>query len=150
MTGPRMPFWMLIWHAAMDGDIIGTMNGLTRSEPFVVRHDLAQGHLADTAAAGVDDHGDVVAVVVADLEARRVDRLARRGHGQLGEARHAPRLLEVHPVLRLEALDLGRDAHLEVGRVELLDRRDARTRPRRGCSSTSRRRCRWGSRPPAR
>src|SRR3990170_3744919 len=35
MTGPRIPFWMLTWQAAMDGDIIGTMKGLTRSGPFV-------------------------------------------------------------------------------------------------------------------
>ena len=34
MTGPRVPFWMLIWQAAIEGDIIGTMNGLTRSAPF--------------------------------------------------------------------------------------------------------------------
>ena len=34
MTGPRMPFWMLIWAAAIDGDIIGTMNGLTRAAPW--------------------------------------------------------------------------------------------------------------------
>ena len=37
MTGPRMPFWMLIWAAAIDGDIIGTMNGLTRADPRLVR-----------------------------------------------------------------------------------------------------------------
>ncbi len=37
MTGPRMPFWMLTWQAAIDGDIIGSMNGLTRLAPFVVR-----------------------------------------------------------------------------------------------------------------
>ena len=36
MTGPVIPFWMLIWQAAIDGDIIGTMNGLTRSGPFVM------------------------------------------------------------------------------------------------------------------
>ncbi len=28
-----MPFWMLTWQAAMDGDIIGTMNGLTLFGP---------------------------------------------------------------------------------------------------------------------
>ena len=32
-TGPRVPFWMLIWHAAIDGESIGTMNGLTRVGP---------------------------------------------------------------------------------------------------------------------
>ncbi len=37
MTGPRIPFWMLIWQAAMEGDIIGTMNGLTRAGPFASR-----------------------------------------------------------------------------------------------------------------
>ena len=36
MTGPVIPFWMLIWQAAIDGDIIGTMKGLTRSGPFVM------------------------------------------------------------------------------------------------------------------
>ena len=36
MTGPVIPFWMLIWQAAIDGDIIGTVNGLTRSGPFVI------------------------------------------------------------------------------------------------------------------
>ncbi len=48
ITGPRIPFWMLIWHAAIDGDIIGTMNGLTRSGPFAV-----QRHLADRRPPGV-------------------------------------------------------------------------------------------------
>ena len=32
-TGPRRPFWMLTWQAAMDGESIGTMNGLTRCGP---------------------------------------------------------------------------------------------------------------------
>ena len=33
MTGPRRPFWMLIWQAAIEGESIGTMNGLTRLPP---------------------------------------------------------------------------------------------------------------------
>ena len=35
MTGPRMPFWMLTWQAAIEGDSIGTMNGETRGPPLV-------------------------------------------------------------------------------------------------------------------
>ena len=83
-------------------------------------------HLLEPAAAGVDDDRDVVAVVVADLEPGVVDRLSRRRDRELREAAHAPRLLEVHPVLRVEALDLGRDADLQVGGVERGDGRDAR------------------------
>src|SRR5690606_34900266 len=78
------------------------------------------------AAAGIDDHGDVVAVVIADLEPRVVDCLARGGHRELGEAAHAPRLLEVDPVPRAEALHLGRDANLLTGGVERRDGRYAR------------------------
>ena len=142
MTGPVIPFWMLIWHAAIDGDIIGTVNGLTRSGPFVISVTSPRRHLLQSAATGVHDHGHVVAVVLPDCQAGVIDRLARGGDRQLAESAHPPRLLEVDPVARIEVLHLGRDAHVEVARVELGDRRDPGDAARSGSARTSRRHCR--------
>ncbi len=60
--------------------------------------------------------------MIADVELGVIDRLASRGDRELGEAAHAPCLLEVRPVRRVKALHLRRDAHLELGGVELRDR----------------------------
>ena len=51
-----------------------------------------------------------------------VDRFLGRGHREVDEAAHAPRHLAVHGERRVEVLDLGGDAHVEAGRVEVRDR----------------------------
>ena len=56
ITGPCRPFWMLTWQAAMEGESIGTMNGLTRLPPCSRKTRSPERHVADAAAAGVDDH----------------------------------------------------------------------------------------------
>ena len=62
---------MLIWQAAIDGrehrhhERADPLAALLEEDP------LAERHVADPAAAGVDHHRDVVAVGVGDLEARR-------------------------------------------------------------------------------
>ncbi len=47
------------------------------------------------------------------------------GHGEVDEAAHPARHLAVHDGRRVEVLDLGRDAHVEAGRVEAGDGADA-------------------------
>ena len=86
---------------------------------------LAVGHVADAATAGIDDDRDLVAVGVGDLEARVGDRLSGGSDGDLAESAHAPRLLEVHPGRRIEALDLRCDLDLLRGGVVGGDAGDA-------------------------
>ena len=57
------------------------------------------------------------------------DRFLAGGHGEVDEAAHPAGHLAVHRDRRVEVLDLGRDAHVEAGRVEAGDRSAAADTP---------------------
>jgi len=64
-------------------------------------------------AAAAGDHRADVLRLRGHVERGVVDRLARRGHGELRVGVHAPRRAPVHHVLGIEVLDLARDAGLD-------------------------------------
>ena len=89
ITGPRSRFWMLIWQAAMDGREHRHHEGTDPLAALLEEDPLAGCHVADPAAAGVDDHRDLVPVGVSDPKAGMLDGLCRGGDGELAEAAHA-------------------------------------------------------------
>src|SRR2546428_594721 len=74
-----------------------------------------------TAAPGRDRHADAVTIFTAALQARVVQCLSGRADRVLGEAIGAADLLAVHPLRRVETLDLARDLGLVGGGVEAGD-----------------------------
>jgi hypothetical protein len=77
--------------------------------------------LLEATAAGVDHDRDAVALLgrpVTEVEPGIGHGLLARSHGEVDEAAHASRHLAVHARGRIEVLDLGGDAHVEVGGVE--------------------------------
>ena len=75
----------------------------------------------DPADAGRDRHADAVTIFTAALQARVVQCLSGRADRVLGEAIGAADLLAVHPLRRVETLDLARDLGLVGGGVEARD-----------------------------
>ena len=82
-------------------------------------------HDRNTAAAGVDDNADPLAVLGIDLVAGILQRFGRRGNRKVREAVHALRQLGVHMVFRIEVADFATDPNLEVRNIEVLDLGDA-------------------------
>ncbi len=83
------------------------------------------GHLLLATAARVERDRDPIALLrrpVAEVEAAVGHRFLPRGHPEMDEAAHPAGHLAVHDGGWVEALDLGRDAHVEPGGVERGDR----------------------------
>ena len=93
--------------AALDQRVVAVLEGLDPADP------------------GRDRRADAVSVG-ADLEARVGLGLPCGREDQLREAVHAPRLLAIDPVGRIEVLHLAREVHEVVARVELRDLRRTR------------------------
>src|SRR5207344_2577581 len=70
---------------------------------------------------GCDGDADPLALVL-DIEPGVRPRLMRRGHDQLREPVHTPRLLALDPLRRLEVLRLASERDREAGGVERRDR----------------------------
>ena len=118
MTGPVSPYSIDSRQAAMEPDSAGMANGLTWPGPLACERGRAVDDLLLAAAAGVDRDRDPVALVgVPGLEVQPGvrDRLLAGGHAQVDEAAHPARHLAVHGDGRVEALHLGRDAHVIPG-----------------------------------
>ncbi len=93
--------------------------------PLLVVDVRAVDDLLDPAPAGVHDHRDPVALLLAhrgEVDAGVCDRLLAGAHRQVDEAAHPTGHLGVHDAGRIEVEDLGRDADLVVRRVEAPDR----------------------------
>ena len=99
----------------MFGMIAGIENGLTRSGPRSMQRVVAVLERLQAADPGRDRGADPVGLR-RDVEPGVGLRLARRGEDQLREAVHAPRLLAVDPVGRVEVLHLAREVDGVVGR----------------------------------
>ena len=115
MTGPVRPYSMDSRQAAMEPDRAGMANGLTWPGPLAWSVGRAVDDLLLAATAGVDRDGHPVTLVeVPGLEVQPCvrDRLLAGGHAQVDEAAHPARHLAIHGDGRVEALHLGRDAHV--------------------------------------
>ena len=124
ITGPVRPYSIDSMQPAIEPDSAGIANGDTKRGPFWSWTCVPVDDLLDPAAARVHDHADAVALLRRhrrEVDARRLDRLLARAHRQVDEPAHAADHLGVHGHARVVVEHLGRDLHLEPGRVERLD-----------------------------
>ena len=95
--------------------------GLTRSGPRCDQGVAGVLERLEAAHRGRDGDADPVALLL-DLQRGVCLRLPRRRHDHLREPVHAPRLLALDPLRRLEALRLAGERDREAGGVERRDR----------------------------
>src|SRR5215208_158968 len=98
----------------------------------------------DTAAAGIHDHGDALAILAGNLQCCVREGLPSAGDREMCEAVHAANRLGIHELLGIEVGDFGGDLDGQILGVKMLDATDAgapghQSFPQRGDTDAKRR-----------
>ena len=121
MFGPRMPVSMAIWPDAVSGSMLAMKNGLTARAPLVSQVSRLSIISFGPPPPEPKIDADVVAVVVGDLEAGVGQRLLGGRDAEDDVAVGPADLLEVHPGVRIEVVDLAGDLAVVGRRVPARD-----------------------------
>ena len=110
--------------AAIEPESAGMAKGLTKRGPRSSVVTCPSMTCSSPPPPVLTIDADTIALLrrpVAEVEAGVGHGLLAGGHGEVDEAAHAPRHLAVHAGGGIEVLDLGCDAHVEIGGVEVGD-----------------------------